>query len=337
MKNLKNENVNIIAEGEINHNGDVEIAKKLVSAAHECGADMIKFQCFVTDSFIAPGSSFLPIFRENELSLEEFRAVRDHAEKVGITMISTAGDLEGLAMIVDLDLPVIKVGSTNITHASLLRAIAATGKPVYLSTGASTLDEIKAAVDILQSGGSGEITLFHCTVQYPANDDVLNLRSITTMRDAFPGIAIGYSDHSRGALAAAAAVALGATVVEKHFTLDHDMPGPDHSFSSDPAEFDEYVKTIRAAEVMLGSPDKVPTAIEEGVRLNGRRYLTAMTDIPAGTRIEQHMIRTRRIDATRVDPKTLLGPEIEDAVVGAIAARAIPAGTTITGADIEGI
>ena len=252
-------------------------------------------------------------------------------------MISTAGDLDGLAMIVDLDLPVIKVGSTNITHVSLLRAIAATGKPVYLSTGASTLDEIKAAVDILHTGGSGDITLFHCTVQYPANDDVLNLRSIKTMQDAFPGIAIGYSDHSRGALAAAAAVALGATVVEKHFTLDHDMPGPDHSFSSDPAEFDEYVKTIRAAEVMLGSPDKVPSAIEEGVRLNGRRYLTAMADIPAGAKIEQEMIRPRRIDATQVDPKTLLGPEIEDVVVGAIAARAIAAGTAITGADIEGI
>lgn len=329
--------VKIIAEGEINHNGDVELAKKLVDAAHACGADMIKFQCFETDSFIAPGSSFLPIFRENELSLEDFRAVRDHADKAGITMISTAADLDGLAMIVDLDLPVIKVGSTNITHVSLLRAIAATGKPVYLSTGASTLDEIRAAVDILQSGGSGEITLFHCTVQYPAEDEVLNLLSITTMQDAFPGLSIGYSDHSQGALAAAAAVALGATVLEKHFTLDRSMPGPDHGFSADPALFGEYVKTIRAAETMLGSPDKAPTEIEAGVRLNGRRYLTAMTEIPAGEKIEQHMIRPRRIDATRVDPKTLLGPEIEDAVVGARAARAIAAGIAITAEDIEGI
>ena len=327
--------VNIIAEGEINHNGDVALAKKLVDAAHECGADMIKFQCFVTDSFIAPGSSFLPIFRENELSLDEFRQIRDHAEDVGITMISTAGDLDGLAMIVDLDLPVIKVGSTNITHISLLRAIAATGKPVYLSTGASTIDEIRAALDILQSGGSGPITLFHCTVQYPAEDDVLNLRSIVTMQKEFPDMAIGFSDHSQGSLAAAAAAALGATVFEKHFTLDNDMPGPDHGFSADPKAFAEYVGTIRSTERMLGSAAKEPTAAEEAVRLNGRRYLTAMTDIPAGSRIEAPMIRPRRIDASVVDPKTLLGPDMEESLSGATAARQISAGTAITPADIE--
>lgn len=330
-----NTSVRIIAEGEINHNGDVELAKKLVEAAHACGADMIKFQCFVTDSFIAPGSSFLPIFRQNELTLDEFRAVRDHAAKTGITMISTAGDLDGLAMIVDLDLPVIKVGSTNITHVSLLRAIAATGKPVYLSTGASTMDEIRDALAILRDGGSGEVTVFHCTVQYPADDDALNLRSIATMRDAFPDVPIGYSDHSRGATAAAAAVALGATVVEKHFTTDRALPGPDHGFSADPAEFAAYVATVRAVEKMLGSADKVPTAAEQAVRLNGRRYLTAMTDIAAGETIAAPMIRPRRIDASIVDPKTLIGPDQEDRVVGTVAARAIAAGAAITAADID--
>jgi len=325
----------IIAEGEINHNGDVGLAKKLVETAHECGADMIKFQCFVTDSFIAPGSSFLPVFRENELSLDEFRQVRDHAGDVGITMISTAADLDGLSMIVELDLPIIKVGSTNITHVSLLRAIAATGKPVYLSTGASTMEEIRSAVDILQSGGSGDITLFHCTVQYPAEDDNLNLRSITSMREDFPGLAIGFSDHSLGSAAAAAAAALGATVFEKHFTLDNGMPGPDHGFSADPETLAEYVRTIRATERMLGSANKGPTAAEEAVRLNGRRYLTAMSDIAAGQVIEAKMIRPRRIDASTVDPKTLLGPETEDRVVGAKAVRPVASGAAITADDIE--
>ena len=329
------EPVTIIAEGEINHNGDVGLAKKLVETAHECGADMIKFQCFVTDSFIAPGSSFLPIFRENELSLDEFREVRDHAGDVGITMISTAADVDGLSMIVELDLPTIKVGSTNITHVSLLRAIAATGKPVYLSTGASTMEEIRSAVDILQSGGSGHITLFHCTVQYPAEDGNLNLRSITGMREEFPGLAIGFSDHSLGPVAAAAAAALGATVFEKHFTLDNDMPGPDHGFSADPEALAEYVRTIRTAERMLGSANKKPTAAEEVVRLSGRRYLTAMSDIASGQVIEAKMIRPRRIDASTVDPKKLLGPETEDRVVGAKAARPVASGAAITADDIE--
>ena len=335
MPESTNSHVQIIAEGEINHNGDVELAKKLVDAARACGADMIKFQCFVADSFIAPGSSFFQTFRENELTLDEFRAVRDHAARAGITMISTAGDLDGLAMISDLNLPVIKVGSTNITHVSLLRAIATTGKPVYLSTGASTLDEIRAALDILQTGGSGEVTLFHCTVQYPAADDMLNLRSIATMKESFPGVPIGYSDHSRGSIAAAAAVALDVSVVEKHFTLDHSLPGPDHGFSSDPAEFADYVRTIRTTETMLGSADKTPTAAELNVRLNGRRYLTAMTDIAAGSTISQPMIRPRRIDATRVNPKFLLGPDMEQKVVGARAARFISSGTAITNADVD--
>ena len=326
--------VTIIVEAEINHNGDVELAKKLVDAAKATGADMVKFQCFVTDSFIAPGSSFLPIFRENELSLGDFRQVRDHADKAGITMISTAGDLDGLAMIVDLDLPVIKVGSTNITHVSLLKAIAATGKPVYLSTGASTIEEIRSAMDILEKGGSGEITLFHCTVQYPAPDDVLNLRSLTTMMEAFPGAAIGYSDHSLGSIAAAAAVALGATVLEKHFTLDHDLPGPDHGFSADPQEFADYVHTIRSVETMLGSAEKEPTEAEQNVRLNGRRYLTAFADIAAGEAITQAMVRPRRIDASQVDPRTLLRPELEEQVVGAKAARDIAAGTAMTRDDV---
>lgn len=329
------DSVTIIAEGEINHNGDVELAKKLVHAAHASGADMIKFQCFVTDSFIAPGSSFLPIFRENELSLDEFRQVRDHAENVGITMISTAGDLEGLGMITDLDLPIVKIGSTNITHISLLRGIAATGKPVYLSTGASTMEEIKSAVRILQSGGSGKITLFHCTVQYPAEEDVLNLRSISAMREEFPDLEIGFSDHSLGPVAASAAVALGATVFEKHFTLDNEMPGPDHGFSANPEAFAEYVQTIRATERMLGSASKSPTEAEEAVRLNGRRYLTAMADIDAGQKIEPDMIRPRRIDASIVDPRTLLGPETEERVIGSCAARGIDAGAAITADDID--
>lgn len=319
----------IIAEAEINHNGDVELAKKLVSAAAEIGADVIKFQCFVPEGFIAPGSSYLQIFQDVALSLDAFREIQAHAEKAGIRMLSTAGDLEGLGMIVDLGLEAIKIGSTNITNIGLLRAIAATRKPVYLSTGASTLGEVERAVDILSSGGA-EIALFHCTVQYPAEAGNLNLNAIPTLATVFPEMRIGYSDHTVGNTAAAAARALGAEMFEKHFTLDRTLPGPDHTFSADPLEFAAYIRTIRDVEAMLGDGRKVPAGCEDGPRLNGRRYLTAMTDIAAGRTIEPDMIRPRRIEVTKIaHPDMLLGPEFEMRIVGTRSRRAIKAGETL--------
>ncbi len=328
------EPVKIIAEAEINHNGDVELAKKMVAAARRCQADFVKFQCFVADSFIAPGSSFLPIFKQAELGFEDFVAIRDHAKKIGITMISTASDLDGLRMIVDLGLPIIKIGSTNITNFPLLKSVAETGKPVYLSTGATTLGEIETALNIVAQGTS-DVTLFHCTALYPAADHLLNLRAITTMQAAFPGISIGYSDHSIGTVAAVAAVALGAQVLEKHFTLDHQLPGPDHHFSADPVALAAYVDAVRIAERMLGSPAKRPVKEERAVRLSGRRYVTAMCDIPKGTVIEPKMVRSRRIDVSNVDTANILGPEFENAVAGWRARHRIPSGSAFTWTDLE--
>lgn len=325
--------VKIIAEGEVNHNRDVELGKRLVEAAKSCGADFIKFQCFVADSFIAPGSSFLPIFKETELSLEDFRALRDHAAETGITMISTASDLDGLRMITELDLPIIKLGSTNITNVPLLEGLAATGKPIYLSTGASTLGEIEAALDIL-TRSTDDITLFHCTVKYPAAPEDLNLRAIATMKAAFPGTAIGYSDHSIGITAPVAAAVLGATVLEKHFTLDNALPGPDHAFSTNPQDFRRLVEAVREAERMLGDPRKRPIADEQGARLGGRRYLTAIRGIPAGAVIAPDMIRSRRIDVAKVDTGTLLPPALETVVHGWTAARAIADGAALSWADL---
>ena len=217
----------IIAESEINHNGNVETALRLVDAADACGADYVKFQCFTADAFIAPGSGFLPIFKKHELGLEEFRAIRDHAAGKRVKMISTAADLTGLSMIVDLDLPLIKIGSTNIDNIPLLEAIVETKKPVILSTGASTLGEIERSVGIL-SRGTDDITLLHCTVQYPSDDSNLNLRALGTMATVFPNCGIGYSDHSVGTIAGPLAVALGATWLGKHFTLDNAMEGHCH-------------------------------------------------------------------------------------------------------------
>ena len=324
----------IIAEAEINHNGDVELAKRLVDAAESCGADYVKFQCFTADAFIAPGSGFLSIFKERQLDLGDFREIRDHAAGKSVTMISTASDLTGLSMIVDLDLPLIKIGSTNIDNIPLLEAIAETRKPVILSTGASTLGEIERAISIL-SRGTDDITLLHCTVQYPSDDSNLNLRALGTMATVFPDCGIGYSDHSVGTIAGPLAVALGATWLEKHFTLDNAMEGPDHHFSADPETMTAYIAAVRRTEAMLGMSVKAPVGPEIELRITGRRYLTAMVDIARGDTIDGKSVMPRRIDATKVDPADLLGSDQAKRIAGWRAARDLAAGAAITFADIE--
>ena len=331
---IMTQHTRIIAEAEINHNGDVEIAKRLVDAADACGADYVKFQCFTADAFIAPGSGFLPIFKERELKLGDFLAIRDHTAGKRVAMISTASDLTGLAMIVDLDLPLVKIGSTNIDNMPLLEAISETGKPVILSTGASTLGEIERAVCVL-SRGTDDITLLHCTVQYPADDMYLNLRALGTMTAVFPGRAIGYSDHSVGTVAGPLAVALGATWLEKHFTLDNTMEGPDHHFSADPETMTDYIAAVRRTEAMLGSAAKEPVGPELEIRVAGRRYLTAMVGIKAGGVIDGNNVMPRRIDASKVDPVDLLGSDQARRVAGWRAVSDLEAGVAITFADIE--
>jgi len=328
--------VEIIAEGEINHNGDVELAKRIVSSAKKCGADTVKFQCFVADFFNAPAAAGIDLFKESELNLEEFFQIKDHAKREGIKMISTAADLEGLQMIIELDLPVIKVGSTNITHVSLLKKIANTGKPVYLSTGASTSEEIKQAVNILEDNNAGLVTLFHCTVAYPALDKDLNLHSLSSMIKEFPNNQVGYSDHSLGTIASTSAIALGASVVEKHFTTDKTLPGPDHTFSADPEEFTGYVNAIRRVEKMLGSTTKQPTDGEyAGPRLKGRRYVTALSDIPAHQEITAEMIRPRRINSDKVNPEEIFEPKWEEKIIGTKALRNISNGSALTINDVD--
>jgi len=328
-----NDSVEIIAECEINHNGDVELAKQLIDAAKEAGASSIKFQCFKPTSFIAPGSAFMPIFENVELSLDDFKLISAHAKASDIEMFSTAVDLDGLAMIRELDFPKIKIGSTNITNLGLLREIAASKKPVYLSTGASTLGEVDQALQIL-SAGTDDLTLFHCTALYPAPANELNILSMQTLQDAFPNCRIAYSDHSMTTTAAIMAVALGARVLEKHFTLDNSLPGPDHQFSASPKTFTAYVAAVREAEAILGSRGKTPSASEGPIRLAGRRYVTAMVDIPMGSKIETSMIRPRRIGIDNVDVSQLVEAQDEDKLLMLKAGRDISAHSSISWNDL---
>lgn len=325
--------IELIAECEINHNGDVDLGKSLIDAARKVGADSVKFQCFNPTAFIAPGSPFMPLFENVALTLEDFRALKAHAHAAGIEMFSTAVDIEGLGMIVDLDFAKIKIGSTNITNFGLLEAIAETQRPVYLSTGAATLAEVDRAVSVL-SKGTDRITLFHCTALYPAPASELNLLALETLRDSFPGVAIGYSDHSVGTTAAAMATALGITVLEKHFTVDHGLDGPDHGFSADPPQFRALVETVREAEAMRGQRRKQPSDEEQRIRLNGRRYLTTMTGITVGTMLTRNNTRPRRISVDDVDISSLVEAWDEPRVLGWKATRDIDANASITWQDI---
>lgn len=326
--------VRIVAEAELNHNGDIGLARRMVEEARRCGADLVKFQCYVAESFLSPRSPLLPLFASAQLSRDQLAELRDHAAGHGTTVFATAIDLDGLRIVLDLDLPIIKIDSTNITNIPMLRAVAAASKPVILSTGAATLGEVDRAVNEL-ARGCDDITLLHCTVQYPAAPEHLNLRAIATLAAAFPGLAVGYSDHTLDTAAAVAAVALGATVLEKHFTLSRNLPGPDHGFSADPAMFADYVATVRKVESMLGTGRKVPTPVEELPRRRGRRYVTALADIPIGAAITSELIRSRRGDPNTVRPPFSIEPEHESLICGWRARKLIAAGNVIEWCDLE--
>jgi N,N'-diacetyllegionaminate synthase len=325
--------VRIIAEGAINHNGQRDLAIRLVEVARDSGADYVKLQSFMADYFIAPGSSYASIFQNAELGLQDFRVVRDHAAALGIPFFSTAADQMGLEMIVKLDLPIIKIGSSNITNEPLLSDIAATRKPVILSTGASTLSEVDRAMQILRSGVN-DLVLMHCTALYPAPDSSLNLSAMGALRAAFPGVRVGYSDHSLDWTASVAAVAMGAKWLERHFTSDKTLPGPDHQNSDSPDELRAYVGRIRRVEEMLGNGQKAPAAGEEAIRLGGRRYLTAAGDLGAGARLTKDNIRPRRIEVQKVQPAMLLAPGFRDTVIGWRTTRKVADGEPLTWANV---
>ena len=297
----------VIAEVGVNHNGDPELAEKLVDVAIEAGADAVKFQSFVAERLVtrsAPkaeyqrqttgeGESQLEMLRQLQLSEEVHRRVQAYCEERGILFFSTPFD-EGSADLLDeLGVPAFKVSSGDITNLPLLEHIARKGKPMLVSTGMSYLGEVEEAVRTIRGTGNDQLVLLHCVSNYPAAIADANLRVMHTMAEAFR-VPVGYSDHTPGVEAALAAVALGACVVEKHFTLDKGMPGPDHLASLEPRELKALVTGIRAVEQALGDGVKRPAESEANSRAVGRRSLTAAADMPAGTRITREMLAVRR-------------------------------------------
>lgn len=319
----------VIAEAGVNHNGDMTLAKKLVAAAAAASADLIKFQSFVTAKSIAydaPKAQYqIDVTGDAETQFEMVRKLElsrwDHEELVaeckhhGIGFFSTAFDEESFDMLLELGLDRVKVPSGEITNLPLLRCFGRSRLPVILSTGMATLGDIEAALGVLAAAGtpSDRITLLHCNTEYPTPMRDVNLRAMQTLRDAF-GLPVGYSDHTVGIEIPIAAVALGACVIEKHFTLDRSLPGPDHQASLEPAELSDMVRAIRNIEQAMGDGIKRPSPSEAKNRAIARKSLVAAVAIRVGDVFSDVNVTAKR-------PGTGLSPMRWDEVMGRKADR----------------
>lgn len=330
----------IIAEAGVNHNGDIEIAKKLVDVASMAGADAVKFQTFKAEE--ASGEyankadyqkttieeeSQLDMIRRLELPFSCFNELSDYAKSKGIDFISTPDGTESLKCLMGIDIPFIKIGSTEVTNLPFLIELGNTGKPLVLSTGMSTLGEVETAVKTIYSTGNKNLVLMHCTTSYPTRIEDVNLKAMVTLRDAFK-VDVGLSDHTVSCEAAIAAVAFGAKYIEKHITLDHGMEGPDHKASMEPAEFAEYVRAIRNTEVLLGDGIKRPTEAELRIMKDVRRSILAKDDIASGTVISKDMLCYKR-------PGTGIKPEYADCLIGLRVNRDIKKEEVIKWEDLQ--
>lgn len=327
----------VIAEAGVNHNGDPKMAIALADAALAAGADAVKFQTFRAEDVVSASAPTADYQRTNtgatsqfemikalELDEEGHRAVARHCERIGIEFFSTPFSPQAVDLLMGLGVRRIKLPSGEITNRPLLQKAAGTGLPLLLSTGMSTLDEVRTAVGWIEqvwAGGtrptaSPALVVLHCTSAYPAPADALNLRAIRALADAFPELPVGYSDHSQGIEAALAAVALGATVIEKHLTLDKSLPGPDHRASADPAEFAALVAALRRLEPMLGDGIKRPHPVEANTRDVARRSVVSTRALPAGHVLTEDDLALRR-PGTGIEPdriESLSGRRLREAV-----------------------
>lgn len=321
----------IIAEAGVNHNGNLTMARQLVDIAAQAGADAVKFQTFTAEHIVTPGApkadyqlrvtnvgeSQYAMLKKLELSEQDFAELKDYCEQKDILFLSTPHDQESIDFLDQLGVSFFKVGSGDITNIPYLRHVARKRKPIILSTGMATLGEVEEAVETILTEGNKDLALLHCVSNYPARVEECNLRAIRTLSMAF-NLPVGFSDHTLGIEISLAAVALGACIVEKHFTLDRMLPGPDHKASLEPAELISLVKGIRNIEKALGDGVKKPSLDELKNMVTIRKSLVAASDIPVGTVIREEMLKVKR-------PGTGIPPRFLSKIVGRRARRHIKA------------
>lgn len=317
----------IIAEAGVNHNGNLQLAKKLVDVAADSGADAVKFQTFISENCVSSKAdkadyqkqntnkdeSQLDMIKKLELSFEEFVELKKYCEEKEILFLSTPFDLQSISFLNDLDIRLFKIPSGEITNLPYLEEIAKTGKEVIMSTGMSNIDEIREALNVLKNNGCGKITLLHCNTQYPTPIDDVNLKAMLTLKEEFQ-TDVGYSDHTLGIEVPIAAVAIGAVVIEKHFTLDKNMEGPDHKASLEPNELKTMVMAIRNIEEAIGDGCKIPTKSELKNRNIARKSIVAKTKILKGELFTEENLTCKR-------PGNGISPMKWNQVIGTIATK----------------
>ena len=320
----------IIAEAGVNHNGSLDLAKKMIDAAVEAGADAVKFQTFKAEKVVsryAPKAEYqkktttadesqLEMIKKLELDAAAHQTLIDYCKKKNIRFLSTPFDLESIDLLNELGLDIFKIPSGEITNLPYLRKIGALKKEVILSTGMAYLGEIKDVLDVLTGAGTKlkDITVLHCNTEYPTPFEDVNLRAMLTIKADFPGIQVGYSDHTLGVEVPIAAVAMGATIIEKHFTLDKNLPGPDHKASLEPHELKAMVRSIRNIEKAFGSGIKNPSPSELKNKPIARKSIVAAINIRKGEPFTEKNLTVKR-------PGTGISPMRWDEVIGQVAQK----------------
>ncbi len=331
----------IIAEIGVNHNGNVDFAKKLISEAKKCGANCVKFQTFHAENIVTKDSpkadyqkkttkrneSQFEMLKQLELSKEDYKEIIYYCKKKNILFLSTPYSIADVDFLDRLKICAFKIASCQIVEPYFLRYIAEKKKPIILSTGMASFGEVDEAVRIIRDAGNEQIVLLQCTTDYPSRIEDCNLKSMQAMSAVFNTL-VGYSDHTNGIIPAVVAIALGAKVIEKHFTLDKNLPGPDHAASAAPKEFYTLVKNIRAAEASLGSSIKEPSKIEVKNSRIMRRSITAVSNIKKGSKIESKMIGFKR-------PNEGLSPSMYSKIIGKTCLKDISKDSKITLKDIK--
>lgn len=329
----KNKPCFIIAEAGVNHNGNPDIAKKLVDAAKEAGADAVKFQTFKAEDLVTYGTSMASYQKKNirkketqfsmlkklELSYGNFKEIKAYCNKIGIIFLSTPHTEEAADFLENI-VPAFKIGSGDLTNLPFLEKVSKKGKPILLSTGMGTLEEVKEAVDMIKKYNN-QLIVLHCTTEYPCPKEDVNLQAMKTLEEG-TGCIIGYSDHTEGIEVPIMAASFGAAVIEKHFTLDTSMEGPDHKASLNPSEMKDMIQNIRKnkkieiPKKILGNKIKNPTEEEIEIAKVVRKSIIAKVDIPNGTKITEDMVTIKR-PGTGIEPKKI------NNVVGRIALKDI--------------
>ena len=333
----------IIAEAGVNHNGDINLAKKLIDVAVEAGVDAVKFQTFKAEEVIseyAPMAEYqkknigkeesqLDMVKKLELIYEDFKELKNYCDEKGIIFLSTPFDIDSARFLKDLGLEIFKIPSGEITNYPLLKEIGSYKKKIILSTGMANLGEIEDALDILMENGTRRenITVLHCNTEYPTPFEDVNLKAMLTIKEAFK-VNVGYSDHTLGIEVPIAAASLGATVIEKHFTLDKNLPGPDHKASLEPHELKEMVKAIRNIEKALGNGIKKSSKSEEKNINIARKSIVAKRDIKKGETLTEENLTTKR-------PGNGISPMQWNKIIGKKAYKDIPKDKPLSFGDID--